>query len=231
MPQISRTSRDDKKGLTEKNPRAQMTKLLVMTQYGSLEAERGPSQQLFNEVETQRPTETAKQWAQVGRRRARSGQGRPRLLLTVMAFHGININRGIEFPRTEEPRKAEEVAGAVRRCAIGAEQVAHAVILTLLVLCPLLHLHLLLLCPVHIVDAHQQAVVHDLQLGQKLGEGRQKLYRASQWQLEREENILFNSALQFGNTREGDIGREDGHSTRAGAAESTAVEGAALGKG
>lgn len=104
--------------------------------------------------------------------KTRGGQGRHSFLLTFMAFHGININRGIEFPRPKEPRKAEEVARAVRRCAIGAKQVAaHPIILTLLVLCPLLHLHLLLLCPVHIVDAHQQTVVHDLQLGQKLGEG------------------------------------------------------------
>lgn len=87
---------------------------------------------------------------------ARGGQDKHRLLLTFMAFHGIDINRGIEFPRTKEPRKAEEVARAVRRCAVGAEQVAaHPIILTLLVLCPLLHLHLLLLCSINIVDAHQ----------------------------------------------------------------------------
>lgn len=69
MPQISRTSREDKKGLMERNPRAKKTTYLylVRTQCGSLEAERGPSQQFINEVETQRPTGTAKQWAQVGR--------------------------------------------------------------------------------------------------------------------------------------------------------------------
>lgn len=90
-----------------------------------------------------------------GRMGARGGQGKRRLLLTFMAFHGIDINRGIEFPRTKEPREAEEVARAVWRRAIGAEQVAaHPIVLTLLILCPLLHLHLLLLCPVHIMDAH-----------------------------------------------------------------------------
>ena len=89
-----------------------------------------------------------------------------------MAFHGINIDRGIELPGTEEARRAEEVAGAVRGRAVRAEQAAaHPVILALLVLCPILHLHLLLLRPVHVMDAHQQAVVHDFQLGQKLGEG------------------------------------------------------------
>lgn len=67
MPQISRTSREDKKGLMERNPRAKKTTYLLRTQYGSLEAERGLSQQFINEVETQRPTGTAKQWAQVGR--------------------------------------------------------------------------------------------------------------------------------------------------------------------
>lgn len=102
--------------------------------------------------------------------RAGGRAGRQRFLLTFMAFHGIDINRGIKFPRTKEPGKAEEVARAVRRCAVGAEQAApRPVVLTLLILRPLLHLHLLLLCPVHIVDAHQQAVVHDLQLGQELG--------------------------------------------------------------
>lgn len=98
------------------------------------------------------------------------GPGKPRLLLTFMAFHSIDINRGIKLPRTKEPGKAEEVAGAVGRRAVGAEQAAaHPVVLTFLVLRPLLHLHLLLLGPVHVVDAHQQAVVHDLQLRQELG--------------------------------------------------------------
>lgn len=107
-------------------------------------------------------------WVETG---SRGGQDRHRLLLTFMTFHGIDINRRVKFPRAKEPGEAEEVARAVWRCAVGAEQVAaHPVILALLVLCPLLHLHLLLLCPVHIVDAHQQAVVHDLQLGQELGE-------------------------------------------------------------
>lgn len=99
-------------------------------------------------------------------------RGRHRFLLTFMAFHGIDVNRRIKFPRAKEPGKAEEVAGTIRRGAVGAQQVApHAIILTLLILCPLLHLHLLLLGPVHIMDAHQQAVVHNLQLGQELGVG------------------------------------------------------------
>ena len=86
-----------------------------------------------------------------------------------MALHGIDINRGVKFPRSKEPGKAEEVARAVWRCAVGAEQATAHPIVLLLILGPLLHLHLLLLCPVHVVDAHQQAVVHDLQLGQELG--------------------------------------------------------------
>jgi hypothetical protein len=92
--------------------------------------------------------------------------GHHRALLTFMTFHGIDINGRVELPRTKEPREAEEVARAVRRCAVGAEQTAtHPIILTLLILCPFLHLHLLLLSSVHIMDAHQQAIVHDLQLG------------------------------------------------------------------
>lgn len=97
------------------------------------------------------------------------------LLLTFMAFHGIDVDRGVELAWSKEPGEAEEVARAIWRCAVGAEQAAaHPIILTLLVLGSFFHLHLLLLCPVHIVDAHQQTVVHDLQLGKELRRGEQE---------------------------------------------------------
>jgi hypothetical protein len=86
-----------------------------------------------------------------------------------MAFHGIDVHRGVELSWAEEPGEAQEVARAVWRRAIGAEQAAtHPIILAFLLLRSLFHLHLLLLCPVHVVDAHQETVIHDLQLGQEL---------------------------------------------------------------
>lgn len=95
--------------------------------------------------------------------------------LTFMAFHGIDVHGGVELSRAKEPGEAQEVARAVWRRAVGAELAAtYPVILTFLLLCPLFHLHLLLFCPVYVVDAHQETVVHDLQLGQELeGENRQ----------------------------------------------------------
>lgn len=89
--------------------------------------------------------------------------------LTFMAFHGIDVHGGVELSRAKEPGEAQEVARAVWRRAVGAELAAtYPVILTFLLLCPLFHLHLLLFCPVYVVDAHQETVVHDLQLGQEL---------------------------------------------------------------
>lgn len=52
MPQIARTSREDKKGLTEKGPEDKVT---GDDSVWELEAERGPSQQLINEVEPRDP--------------------------------------------------------------------------------------------------------------------------------------------------------------------------------
>lgn len=87
-----------------------------------------------------------------------------------MAFHGIDVHGGVELSRAKESGEAQEVAGAVWRRAVGAEQAAtHPVILAFLLFCSLFHLHLLLLCPVYVVDADQETVVHDLQLGQELG--------------------------------------------------------------
>lgn len=87
-----------------------------------------------------------------------------------MAFHGIDVHRGVELSWAEETGEAQEVARAVWRRAVGAEQAAaYPVILAFLLLRSLFDLHLLLLCPVHVMDAHQETVVHDLQLGQELG--------------------------------------------------------------
>lgn len=89
-------------------------------------------------------------------------------LLTLVALHGIDIHRGVEFPRPKEAGAAEQVARAVRWCPVRAEQATRTVRVALLILCTLLHLYLLLLGSVHIMDAHQQAVVHYLQLRQEL---------------------------------------------------------------
>lgn len=87
-----------------------------------------------------------------------------------MAFHGIDVDGGVKLSWAKEAGKAQEVARAVWRCAVGAKKAAaHPIVLAFLLLCSLFHLHLLLLCPVYIVDAHQETVVHDFQLGQELG--------------------------------------------------------------
>lgn len=137
---------------------------------------------------------------------SRAGRGRCGLPLTFMAFHGIDINGGVELPRAKEAGEAEEVARAVGRRAVGAEQVAtQSVVLALLILSPLLHLHLLLLCPVHIVDAHQQAVVHDLQLGQELAKVGKERWKEEVTQGIRgasgkgRKGTPFESILYFGN--------------------------------
>lgn len=86
-------------------------------------------------------------------------------ILTVVAFHGIDINRRIKLSGPKETRVIEEIARAVGGSSIRGDGVASkAIILTLLILCPILHFHLFLLCSVNIVDPNQQAVVHDLQL-------------------------------------------------------------------
>lgn len=89
-------------------------------------------------------------------------------LLTFMAFNSIDVNVWIKLARSQGWGAVERVPRAVGR---GPHRVG-AVALPLL-LPVLLTLHLLLLGSLHVVDSHQQAVVHELQLGKKL-EGRKR---------------------------------------------------------
>lgn len=96
---------------------------------------------------------------------SRPFSGQYSLILTFVAFHGVDINRRIKLSRPKEARVVEEIARAVRGCAIGGNGVAsETIVLTLFILCPILHFHLFLLRSVNIVDPNQQAVVHNLQL-------------------------------------------------------------------
>lgn len=76
--------------------------------------------------------------------------------LTVVAFDCVNVHRGVKLPGAKEPSAVERVSGAVGGRAEGAGEhaSAHPVILVLLLLSRALHIHLLLLCPLHIMDAH-----------------------------------------------------------------------------
>lgn len=91
-------------------------------------------------------------------------------MLTVVALDCVNVHRGVEFSRAEESSTVERVSRAVGRRAEGAGEYAsaHPIVLVLLLLSRTLHVHLLLLCPLHIMDAHKETVVHDLQGGQEL---------------------------------------------------------------
>lgn len=86
--------------------------------------------------------------------------------LTFMAFNSIDINVWIKLAWSQGRRAVERVPGAVGRGPHRVGAVAFPLLLPIL-----LTLHLLLLSSLHVVDSHQQAVVHELQLGKKL-EGR-----------------------------------------------------------
>lgn len=90
--------------------------------------------------------------------------------LTVVALDRVDVHRGIKLSGAKEAAKVEGVPRAVRRGSKGAGERSstHPIILILLLLSSSLHLHLFLLCPLHIMDAHQQTVVHDLQGGKEL---------------------------------------------------------------
>ena len=87
-----------------------------------------------------------------------------------MALDCVNVHRGVELPRAEESSTVERVPGAVGGRAEGAGEhaSAHAIVLVLVLLSGSIHVHLLLLRPLHIMDAHQETVVHDLQGGEEL---------------------------------------------------------------
>lgn len=84
--------------------------------------------------------------------------------LTVVTLDCVNVHRGVELPGAKESPAVQRVSGAVRRRAerAGEHTTAHPVILVLLLLSHTLHVHLLLLRPLHVVDAYQETVVHDL---------------------------------------------------------------------
>lgn len=84
--------------------------------------------------------------------------------LTVVALDCVNVYRGVELPGAEEPPAVERVPRAVGWCSEGAgvHSPSHAIIFILLLFPRSLHIHLLLFCSFHIMDAHQEAVVHDL---------------------------------------------------------------------
>lgn len=83
--------------------------------------------------------------------------------LTFVAFYSVHVDGGVKLPGRQGLGAVQGVAGTVGGCSNTA-----AIALTLLLGLVVFALHLLLLGPLHIVDAHQQAVVHELQLGQEL---------------------------------------------------------------
>lgn len=93
--------------------------------------------------------------------------------LTRDTLEGIDVDVGIKLSWTEG-LTGIQVTGdalggrAVRACRGGSRQ--PILRLRLLLYARLLQLLLLPLCPPHVVDAQQQAVVHDLQLNQELQE-------------------------------------------------------------
>lgn len=84
-----------------------------------------------------------------------------------MALDSININVWIKLPGSQGRGAVESISGAVRR---GSDRVG-AVALPFLFPIILFTLHVFLFSSLHVVDSHQQAVVHELQLGQKLEGG------------------------------------------------------------
>lgn len=84
-------------------------------------------------------------------------------LLTFIAFDGVNINGGIKLSRRQRLGAIKGIAGTVGRRS-NAASVAFALLLSLIVLT----FHLFLLSSLHVMDAHQQTVVHEFELGQEL---------------------------------------------------------------
>ena len=76
---------------------------------------------------------------------------------------------GVELAGPQGLGAVQRVTGAVWGAA-GHAAVTLALVLPFVILA----LHLLLLRPLHVVNPHQQAVIHQLQLGQQLGGGRRK---------------------------------------------------------
>ena len=88
--------------------------------------------------------------------------------LTFMAFNSININVWIKLARRQGRGAVERVSGTVGRGSDGVGAVAFPLLLPVV----LFTLHFFLLSSFHIVDSYQEAVVHELQLRQKLEGGR-----------------------------------------------------------
>lgn len=92
-------------------------------------------------------------------------------LLTFIAFDGVDVDGRIELSRWQRLGAVQGVAGAV-----GGRPNAPSVALPLLLGLIILALHLLLLGSLHVVDPHQQTVVHELQLGQELKAGNKSMF-------------------------------------------------------
>lgn len=122
--------------------------------------------------------------------------------LTVMTPDSVDVNSWVELARPQRLVAVQGVAGAVGRGACSSAVTLSPLLLASVVVLALF-LRLLLFPALHVMNAHQQAVVHQLQLGQKLGVqgggGGGEAFISCQCQRKKVKRLLICSYVQYVN--------------------------------